>query len=1774
MSSDHETHASTDDEYVATPPGRAEEASATRTTWLMRSILSTGHAPPPSTGEGGRRGVAVAMGELIVHLQRLVQRQRYRYDERTFARDVEKIVSQFRPSQADTHGDEGGDRHSGSSDFSEQAVSVDKSVSFEHPSEAHLHALLDCMGQLFSHRYAEVRAMSFDVINLSLHHFGHQLSSEYRRRVFGVLQQHAEGDFEERQRTLRTLIHDGRDLEPFPVELGWLLLQWLEDSDHQRDLLGIIQNIFRRSPLALDFENVIAITSIVCGRCDLAWTRGEIETCKRFLSFFHVIATHKLEHALSTSVCLRTLCCMVNADGQGTWSVMKHLLGGEAGFQVLRGLVLLLENPCQNNQWVLRGAVFFVGMSCWGSQRVAKLDQVKWAPILLALESCLRCENGVVIFEVILTLQRLIKKFGGGKTDDKLARGSSTTKRIVVEWDIILRIFRALRPWLSINEDSSGDESVEPSAPVRDSMGGPHTDDQQDEDDEGRSSRNVHRVVMPVYHTRIPRELIDTLLMVEDHVHEGSFVGELEDFYEVIEDYLPYLPERSIQLLLRHRAEAAHPAYHIEWLYKLEQVMQVFYADLAMPLAVREEALELLHVNLWTSRNICEDRVIEEVLIPIMAEVYDDPHAGIRLRGLDLIIQVARHLESVRFDTLLDILENAVMISEFEDSQRCAVAGIVSLFSTYFNHLPQSRALRMYGLIADIVESHRDREVRQLALGCLLHVCEASVDFRLQWKDNQVRTSRFLYCSHRHVRHQQTAAAVPVSKALRALLTLISTETDSKLFRMAVEGLRRMLKNRIVLSDVDVSDFALKLMSCVDYRAFGRAAVIDEISNVLDELDQGVDQLDLNDTSGRPRRKTDTDVAELLTRSRSRRNSTSGPLFPKPTIREVAASLSKTRFTTMGLHLLELFLCYEKELSDEVHHQLMICLVGALDNLMVVSKSDIERRDRANSSEAGSPARPGRLRSLSHGKSVVFTRCDNTQQTSAESSEPESSGALSHVPFASRMLSRFQSGRQSSSIFNVLSSTPLRGSPSPRLDSMTNECTPQFDECQRLLFDAEFELLRAACGGLSLLVLVASHIFTSHLSVLLSSACRCYKTADGEFRSDAYAVILELMGNFVCSGANLQAVLSIKILDVVLVAFELSVPKATSYLAFRILCEMVLRSSATDRTQLAGAALPVLRKLANGNVLVETAIDFLVCYALSKATPVAPALRYATAESRPPVSTDVVSSKSWIYGQTILTIEILKAKPAQLVLRRANATTRLHLAVGSTSSSVPMLSMRTQSNSRNNNTLATENGDQSQRRAKIPTLDLNLAGEMRSSESLIPSSRQERSRPAKSLKPARIVPSGVPSVLTPRESKLDRSRKQVSFAVGAPHDSPVPPLPAYDGIGGSPAYFYDSYDGRPREERKDMAADQRSTRDMEYCEIEELSLDDTAKDVAEDESTGQDVINYQSSEVLSAVGTPQTEDSDITPSPPSEHGSSPMSAHDSSSQVTRELQLSKFDPAFLMMQLFDISLESRPQPLSDGTSVTLGLTVFDRIPEFETHKIGLLYVRNGKQKQEADILGNYGGSLRYLKFLRELGTFTRLKGLDGYAGGLDTANDSDGKYAVLYRSPCLQIIFHVATMMVSNEDLDQPQQDEPVWGVPTFMKKKRHVGNDFVHIIFKECDEEYDVQTLSGQFNDVHIIVQPINDREYRTQVRSKTGIPPFGPLSGTQIIPAAILADALRLTCLNANLACQSFHQDLIGFTMNCEERLKQIKQLGARYTTTDEWMTESRGSASSSTP
>ena len=77
------------------------------------------------------------------------------------------------------------------------------------------------------------------------------------------------------------------------------------------------------------------------------------------------------------------------------------------------------------------------------------------------------------------------------------------------------------------------------------------------------------------------------------------------------------------------------------------------------------------------------------------------------------------------------------------------------------------------------------------------------------------------------------------------------------------------------------------------------------------------------------------------------------------------------------------------------------------------------------------------------------------------------------------------------------------------------------------------------------------------------------------------------------------------------------------------------------------------------------------------------------------------------------------------------------------------------------------------------------------------------------------------------------------------------------------------------------------------------------------------------------------------------------------------------------------------------------LSLKDRIPLYDTNKIGVIYAGPGKHDNEAAILSNVCGSSRYTQFLAGLGTLLRLRDCppaEIYTEGLDR-NGAEGEFA-------------------------------------------------------------------------------------------------------------------------------------------------------------------------------
>ncbi|KAI8331227.1 hypothetical protein BC941DRAFT_439377 [Chlamydoabsidia padenii] len=302
---------------------------------------------------------------------------------------------------------------------------------------------------------------------------------------------------------------------------------------------------------------------------------------------------------------------------------------------------------------------------------------------------------------------------------------------------------------------------------------------------------------------------------------------------------------------------------------------------------------------------------------------------------------------------------------------------------------------------------------------------------------------------------------------------------------------------------------------------------------------------------------------------------------------------------------------------------------------------------------------------------------------------------------------------------------------------------------------------------------------------------------------------------------------------------------------------------------------------------------------------------------------------------------------------------------------------------------------------------------------------------------------------------------------------------------------------------------------------------------------------------------------DILSDQQGEHGVSQQSRN-----ILRKMEPS-LDPGFLYLQLNNYpdltgSMETMP-PLPDDEATARAIGNLDRIPVVDFHKIGVLYVAKG-QHQEVEILANERGSPDYVKFLNSLGTIERLRGRAGNTGGLDREMDIDGSYAYFWKDDVTEMVFHVATMMPTHLDRD-----------PRCSGKKRHIGNDFVTVVYFDDDDvasEYAFDTLPGQFNFINIVVTPYSmstesvspsraawgqeNTFFKVTMQKRPDMPDMGPISESKLISAQSLPGFVRQVSLHANIFAQIFHRFGAGgkqeYVSHWRERLRHIRRIKDR--------------------
>lgn len=280
-------------------------------------------------------------------------------------------------------------------------------------------------------------------------------------------------------------------------------------------------------------------------------------------------------------------------------------------------------------------------------------------------------------------------------------------------------------------------------------------------------------------------------------------------------------------------------------------------------------------------------------------------------------------------------------------------------------------------------------------------------------------------------------------------------------------------------------------------------------------------------------------------------------------------------------------------------------------------------------------------------------------------------------------------------------------------------------------------------------------------------------------------------------------------------------------------------------------------------------------------------------------------------------------------------------------------------------------------------------------------------------------------------------------------------------------------------------------------------------------------------------------------------------------------------PSHLILQLIStISPEPiplQPIPLPDNDDfVNRALSVFDGTDTVDGHKAAVIYV-GANQTQEQSILANEQSSEAFEALLSGLGFKVSLRGARFNTQGLDRQFGSDGTHTYAWRDRVTEIIYHVPTMMPSDLSNDAD-----------FARKKSHIGNDHVKIIFNDSGLAYDSETFTSDFNSVDIVITPearslpqgnvkakaqtgsdagceasTTDKfgYFHVQVVTSDRYPAFSPAADVKVVSAGGLPPLVRQLAITASVFCQVWPAYVGEYTSPWRFRLQQIMKLRERY-------------------
>ncbi|XP_068919003.1 tuberin isoform X7 [Petaurus breviceps papuanus] len=1644
-----------------------------------------------------------------------------------------------------------------------QICEVAKTKKFEeHAVEAIWRAVAD---MLQPERPAEARHAVLYLLKAIIQGQGERLGV-LRAHLFKVIKNYPSNeDLHERLEVFKALTDNGRYITYLEEELADFVLQWM-DIGLSSEFLLVLVNLVKFNSCYLD-EYIASMVHMICLLCIRTASSVDIEVSLQVLD---AVVCYNCLPSESLPVFIITLCRTINVKElcEPCWKLMRNLLGTHLGHSAIYNMCRIMEDRAyMEDAPLLRGAVFFVGMALWGAHRLYSLKNSPTS-VLPSFYEAMTCPNEVVSYEIVLSVTRLVKKY--------------RKELQAVTWDILLKIMeRLLQQLQSI-------ESQELKTIVHDLLS--TVEELCDQNEFHGSEERFFKLVERCADQRPESSLLNLITYRAQSIHPAK------------DGWI-----HNLQLLMeRFFRNETRSAVRIKVLDVLSFVLSInsqFY---------EEELINMVVISQLAHIPEDKDHQVRKLATQLLVDLAECCHTHHFNSLLDIIEKViARSLSP---PPELEDRDLASYSASLEDV-KTAVLGLLVILQTKLYTLPASHASRVYEMLVSHIQLHYKymyrlpiaSSIRLKAFDFLLLLRADSLHrLGLPNKDGVVRFSPYCLCDNiepERGSEKKTSGGtlspptgppsiaaqgasvrlgyLPYSRFFGVLLQCLKQETDWKVLKLVLSKLPESLRYKVLI--------------------FTSSCNVDQLSSALCSMlsDKKTPERLCGTPDGFSRTDLHLAVVPVLTALISYHN-----YLDKTKQREMVYCLEHGLIYRCANQCVVALSVCSVEMPDVIIKALPVLIVKLthisatanmaiplLEFLSTLARLPHLYRNFAAEQYASVFAislpytNPSKFNQYivclaHHVIAMWFIRC--------------------RLPFRKDFVPYITKGLRSNVLLSFddtpekdsfrARSTSLNERPKRIQTSITSSSLGSADENSMAQADDNLKNLHLELTE-TCLDMMARYVFSNFTAVPKRSPVGEFLLAGG--RTKTWLVGNKLVTVTTSVGTGTRSLLGLD-------SGELQNTESSTdpSLQVRRTKEAPAKLESQAGQQVCRGSRDRVRSMSGGHALRVNALDTPASHFPS--SPASPGL-----QSTPTARTEKASASAQTplqKGKTNLAayVPLLTQGWAEILVRRPTGNTSwlmsLENPLSPFSSDINNMPLQELSNA----LMAAERFKEHRETALYKSLSVP-------SSSLTTGTDKPSLLQRSNTESAVVLEEGSQTEVDLRETESPSESQEMEDFEGSQataSDERFSKLPeVYSRSSSTSSQEEKSF--RSEElmtcgipiERAVSSEDGRPIADHSFQPSQPLSKSSsspelqTLQDVLKDaEDKGH--LGKLSTEVKakSQSGSLEGEGATVWPSPGEESrglgsgrqeaampsSSSPRSpsglrprgytisdsapsrrgkkmekdAFKSRAATSNTEKVPGINPSFVFLQLYHSPFfgdESNKPLLLPPETFERSVQLLDQTPPYDTHKIAVLYVGEGQSNSELAILSNEHGSYRYTEFLTGLGKLIELKDCQPdkiYLGGLDVCGE-DGQFTYCWHDDIMQAIFHIATLMPT-KDLDKYRCD-----------KKRHLGNDFVSIIYNDSGEDFRLGTIKGQFNFVHVIITPLDYECNLVTLQCRKDMEGLVDTSVAKIVSDRNLPFVARQMALHANMASQVHHSrsnptDI--YPSKWIARLRHIKRLRHR--------------------